>query len=104
GVPRVAALLDQILRRRPLDADLHELGLIRVVLAEMGAQAALSVMNAEHGCSLLYVAGTPSFCVSGSGRRVRNRLNHQLRAGFSWEILFGICKDRARAMENSNNF
>jgi hypothetical protein len=53
GVLRVAALFDEVLRGLLRDADLNELLLGRVVLAEVGAQSALSVVNLEHDVALL---------------------------------------------------
>lgn len=44
----MAAVIDHIFRRRVAGADFDELGLIGVVLAEVGAEAALTVVNFKH--------------------------------------------------------
>jgi hypothetical protein len=44
----VAALVHQVLWRNVLRADLHELRRVLVILAEVGAQAALTVVNLQH--------------------------------------------------------
>jgi hypothetical protein len=48
GVLRVSALLDEVLRRLVGNANLYELLVLRVVLAEVGAQAALTVVYLKH--------------------------------------------------------
>jgi hypothetical protein len=47
-VPRVATVIDDIFRCRVAGADFDELGLIGVIFAEVGAEAALTVVNFKH--------------------------------------------------------
>jgi hypothetical protein len=47
-MPRVIAFIDQVLGRLMADADLDQLPGVRVMLAEVGAQPALSVSNRIH--------------------------------------------------------
>jgi hypothetical protein len=47
-VPRVEAVFHKLFRCLVLDADLHDVLLAVVVFAEVGTQAALSVLNLKH--------------------------------------------------------
>src|SRR5215203_5686312 len=74
GVCWMTAILDQILGSLMLQANLDDLRVLRVVLAEVGAQAALSILYLSHvGCFLPQLSHRR--CPIGTGER------NQLRDG-----------------------